>query len=616
MESKLPINSWHPTTIKEMRRKGWEQADVVLFTGDAYVDHPSFGAALIARVLESKGYKVAIIAQPNWQDDLRDFKKMGTPRLCFAVTAGAMDSMVNHYTANNRLRSDDAYTAGGEAGFRPDRASVVYSNILKDIYPDIPIVVGGIEASMRRLTHYDFWEDKLHHSLLLDSQADILVYGMGEKPMIEICDALDKGSSLSEMRKISQTVIALDSLKEVEEEYGTDFIQIASHKDCVRDKRIFAKNFQLIDKETSKRVSQRIVQESGEKHIVVNPSNPPLETKEIDSFYDLDFTRLPHPKYNKRGEIPAYTMIRHSINSHRGCFGGCSFCAIAAHQGKEVSSRSEESILKELKKTTKMPDFKGHITDVGGPTANMYKMKGVDDKVCAVCTKYSCIYPRVCSNLDTDHSALLKLYDKVQQHHSVNKLSIGSGIRYDLFLGADEKTKRKYKHKEYFENLVKNHISGRLKVAPEHTEDHVLRSMRKPSFNAFLELKEAFSKLNKKMDTAYQIVPYLISAHPNCELQDMVSLTEKMQEIGIQPTQVQAFTPTPMTAATVMYYSGLDIKTLKPIFVAKKQSLRKQQHSLFFWHRKEVRSSIEQELKRVGKHHYIKQLYKKKNKET
>jgi uncharacterized radical SAM protein YgiQ len=583
----FPLSSWQPTTLKEMRALGWEQPDVILFSGDAYVDHPSFGTAIIARVLESYSFKVAIVPQPNWKDDLRDFKKMGKPKLCFAVTAGAMDSMINHYTANKRLRSDDAYTPGGEPGFRPDRALTVYSQILKNLFPDVPLVIGGIEASMRRLTHYDYWNDKLHPSILFDTAADFLVYGMGEKTIVEICRKLQAGKKPKELKNISQTAVLFDSYEEVKKSFKSDFVKLYSHEECLKDKVLFAKNYINIEKESVNRFSNRLAQKFKDITVVVNPPNPLLTEKEMDSIYDLPFTRLPHPKYKKRGEIPAYQMIRHSVTSHRGCFGACAFCAISAHQGKEISSRSEDSIMIEVEKITEMPDFTGHITDVGGPTANMYAMKGIDDKKCADCKRISCLWPKLCSNLNSNHSAILSIYQRVRQEKEVKKLSIGSGIRYDLFMDEGNSISNKNKHKAYFETLVKYHVSGRLKVAPEHTEETVLKNMRKPGFHLFIALQKAFQALNQKEKTNYQLIPYLISAHPNCNKEDMLALQKKMKTIGIKPTQVQAFTPSPMTASTVMYYTGLDLQTLKPLYVAKSKEARKMQHDLFFWDKRE-----------------------------
>jgi uncharacterized radical SAM protein YgiQ len=588
----LPLSSWQPTTLKEMQSLGWEQADVILFSGDAYVDHPSFGTAIIARVLEAHSFKVAIVAQPNWKDDLRDFKKMGKPRLCFAATAGAMDSMINHYTANKRLRSDDAYTPGGKSGFRPDRALTVYSQILKNIFPEVPLVIGGIEASMRRLTHYDYWNDKLHPSILFDTAADFLVYGMGEKAIVEICQQLQAGKKPKELKSIPQTAVLFDSFDEVKSTYNNDFVKLYSHQECEKDKRLFAKNYVRIEKESVKRYSSRIVQQHNDKVVVVNPPNPFLKEDEMDSIYDLPFTRLPHPKYKKRGEIPAYQMIRHSVTSHRGCFGSCAFCAISAHQGKEISSRSQDSIMKEVEKITEMPDFTGHITDVGGPTANMYGMKGFDDKKCEECKRISCLWPKRCSNLNHNHSAILSIYQKIRQEKNVKKLSIGSGIRYDLFMEEGSLISNKNEHKSYFETLIKYHVSGRLKVAPEHTEEKVLKSMRKPDFHLFISLQKAFESLNQREKTNYQLIPYLISAHPNCSKEDMLALQKKMKKIGIKPAQVQAFTPSPMTASTVMYYTGLDLQTLKPLYVAKSQEARKKQHELFFWYKNEKDSEI------------------------
>ncbi len=601
-DSDYKITDWLPTTKKEVAKHGWDQLDVIFFTGDAYVDHPSFGAAVIARTIEKEGFKVAIVPQPNCKDDLRDFKKLGKPRLFFALTSGNMDSMVNHYTANKRLRSNDAYTPGGESGFRPDYATTVYSKILKDIYPDVPVVIGGVEASLRRFTHYDYWSDKLKPSILTESGADILVYGMGEMPMKKILHLTNNNLLKNSLNDIPQIAFLSDEISEFPDKENIKTIELVSHADCVKDKKVFAANFTVIEKESNKMTSKRLIQKQGDKYLIVNPPFPTMSEKEIDASFDLSYTRLPHPKYKKRGIIPAYEMIRHSINLHRGCFGGCSFCTISAHQGKFVASRSQKSITKEIEKVTQMPDFKGYISDLGGPSANMYKMKGKDLKICEKCVRPSCIFPEICFNLNTDHKKLTDIYKKASSHPKVKKAFVGSGIRYDMLLdGGQDK-------KEYAAQLIKHHVSGRLKVAPEHTSDKVLKKMRKPSFDNFLKFKKIFDKINSDNKLKQQLIPYFISSHPSCELEDMAELAGKTKQLGFRLEQVQDFTPTPMTLATVMYYSGYDPYTLKPVFSAKSKVQRLDQNRFFFWYKKENSGWIKNTLKKLKREDLISEL--------
>lgn len=579
--SHLHITDWLPTTKKEVAQRGWNKLDVVLFSGDAYVDHPAFGAAVIGRVLEAEGLKVAIVPQPNWRDDLRDFKKFGCPEFFFAVTAGNMDSMVNHYTANKRLRSDDAFTPGGKTGFRPDHASVVYSNILKSLFPGVPVIIGGIEASLRRLAHYDYWSDQLKPGILFDSQADLLVYGMGEEQVRKGVELLRKGEPFSSLKDMPQTAYMLDSEDKPPGAENWKDMELASFEECAKDKKKHAVNFKRIELESNKLVSDcRLIQKTKGKTIVVNPAFPIMTAEKIDASFDLPYTRLPHPKYNKRGRIPAYEMIRHSVNIHRGCFGGCSFCSIFAHQGKFIVSRSEKSILNEIEQVTKMPDFKGYLSDMGGPSANMYGMQGKDLDQCKKCNRPSCIFPGCCHNLNVDHGFLNALYKKARAVRGVKKAFIGSGIRYDLFLGkahSDDSDKHLY-----FTNLVRHHISGRLKVAPEHTEDSVLKLMRKPSFDLFVELKKGFDTINKEYNLRQQLVPYFISSHPGCHNSDMARLAEKTNQMNLRLEQVQDFTPTPMTVATVIYYSGFHPVTLEKVYTAKTKEKKLKQRSYFF----------------------------------
>jgi uncharacterized radical SAM protein YgiQ len=576
---------WLPTTKKEVDFLGWKELDVIIFSGDAYIDHPSFGSAVIGRVLESEGLRVAIIPQPNWQDDLRDFRKLGKPRYFFGVTAGNMDSMVNHYTAARRLRSDDAYTPGAKSGFRPDYPTIVYTKILKQIFPDVPVVIGGLEASMRRLTHYDYWKDKLEPSILVSSNANLLIYGMGEQPLREFVRLLQKGVPFSSLKTVPQTAFVQRKDDPLPIQKMWHDITLHSFEKCLGDKKLFSENFVKFEKESNKMVSARLSEASGDLNVIINPPFLPMEEEEADRTYDLPYMYLPHPRYNKKGNIPAWEMIKFSVNIHRGCFGGCSFCAIAAHQGKQIVSRSENSILNEVRKISMMPDFKGYISDVGGPSANMYRMQGKEMNLCRVCSRPSCIWPAVCKNLNVNHKSLTELYKKVDRIEGIKKSFIGSGIRYDLLFpewnksaGMDEA--------EYLEELVKNHVSGRLKVAPEHTSPGVLSLMRKAPFELFRKLKGRFDSITKKYDLKYKIIPYFISSHPGCTDQDMKALAAEAKSMGIKPEQVQDFTPTPMTLSTLMYYTGFDPHTGKKVYVARNSDDKKRQKGYFFWYKK------------------------------
>ena len=595
---------WLPITKDEIERRGWHEVDVVFISGDAYIDHPAFGAAVIGRVLEREGYKVALVPQPNWRDDFRDFKKFGRPRLFFGVSAGAMDSMVNHYTANKRLRSNDAYTPNGESGFRPDYATIIYSKILKQLFPEVPVVIGGVEASLRRVTHYDYWSDGLKPSILVDSKADIGVYGMGELAIVEIAKALESGKRIEELTGIRQTFFLCDKSISTE----SSAITLASHETCLKDKKTYARNFAVIEQESNKQQSVRLIQEVGGKKLIINPPYPTFTEQQIDASFDLPYTRLPHPKYTKRGVIPAYEMIRHSINLHRGCFGGCSFCTISAHQGKFVTSRSEQSILKEVEAVCQMPDFKGYISDLGGPSANMYRMCGTKQEICAKCQRPSCVFPSVCNNLDTNHAPLLAIYKKVDGHSKVKKAFVGSGVRYDLFFSNDEKKARQNAYDEYLTQLVTRHVSGRLKVAPEHTSDVVLNAMRKPSFDLFRKLKKRFDSINEKQGLNQQLIPYFISSHPACTLEDMADLAVATKEMGYRLEQVQDFTPTPLTLATTIYYSGYDPYTLKPVYTARKKEEKLLQQRFFFWYKKENQEWIKNTLSRMNRFDLLRKL--------
>ena len=595
--------------MKEMELRGWETADVILFSGDAYVDHPSFGAAVIGRVLEDQGLRVAIVPQPNWQDDLRDFKKLGRPGLFFAVTGGCMDSMVNHYTANRRLRSNDAYTPGGKPGFRPDYATIVYSRIIKKLFPDVPLIIGGIEASLRRLTHYDYWSDRLMPSILVDSGADLLFYGMGEKSVIEFVKLIQSGATINNLTTIPQTAFLTGTKDSFATNSSWDTFELFSHEECLLDKKKYARNFMHIEEESNKMEAKKLVQKTEDRLVVINPPWPALTENEIDHFYDLPYTRLPHPRYEKRGTIPAYEMIRHSVNIHRGCFGGCTFCTISAHQGKFIASRSEASILKEVDQVTRMPDFKGYISDLGGPSANMYKMKGIHEEICRKCKRPSCIFPSICKNLDTSHQPMIDLYRKVRQHPKIKKAFVGSGIRYDLILEKSGNPETDNVNLQYLREIIRNHVSGRLKVAPEHTSDEVLKFMRKPSFRLFEKLNTEFNRMNKEENLNQQLIPYFISSHPGSRTEDMADLAIKTKKMNFRLEQVQDFTPTPMTLATEIFYSGYHPYTLEKIYTARNPEEKLNQRQFFFWYKREYRRTIVQELRKSGRQDLIDKIF-------
>ncbi|MBP5996256.1 MAG: YgiQ family radical SAM protein [Crocinitomicaceae bacterium] len=608
MSIERPISDWIPMSHKEAEKRGWEEFDVILISGDAYVDHPSFGTAVISRIIEDEGLRIGIVAQPNWQDDLRDFKKLGKPRLFFGVTAGCMDSMVNHYTANKRLRSTDAYTPGGQAGFRPDYASTVYSQILKSIYPDVPVVLGGIEASLRRVTHYDYWKDQLMPSILVDSGADLLVYGMGDQPLRTLLKLMKRGVPFHQAKTINQVAFLNPKSEELPRNKNWETVELASHETCLVDKIQYATNFKIVEVESNKWEANRIIQHVGDQTLVINPPFKTMTENEIDQSFDLPYTRLPHPKYKKRGAIPAFDMIKFSINMHRGCFGGCSFCTISAHQGKFIASRSEKSILGELEQLVNHPDFRGYISDIGGPSANMYKMKGKDEAICAKCVSPSCIHPVICNNLDTSHEQMTKLYQKIDNHPKVKKAFVGSGIRYDLLVDDFNKNNEDGNHDRYIEQVITRHVSGRLKVAPEHTSDATLRVMRKPSFKYFHKFKEKYDKLSEKHGLKQQLIPYFISSHPGCEEEDMANLAAETKDMGFQLEQVQDFTPTPMTVAEVIYYTGLHPYTLKPIKTVKTREEKLNQNRFFFWYKRENKDWIKQRLTKAKRPDLIEKL--------
>ena len=607
MKDIRPITDWLPTTKKEADKRGWEDVDVVIISGDAYVDHPSFGSSVIGRIIESEGLKVAIAPQPDWRGDHRDFTKFGKPNLFFAVSAGTMDSMVNHYTASKRKRSTDAYTPGGLSNFRPDYATNVYTQILKELYPEVPVLIGGIEASLRRVTHYDYWSDQLLPNILTTSGADLLVYGMGEQPLREIIRLLQRGVPFENLKTIEQTGFLIDKDVELPRNKRWETVALKSHETCLENKKGFASNFKIVETESNKLFARRISQEVGDKILVINPPYKTLTEKEMDATFDLPYTRLPHPKYKKRGTIPAFEMIKFSVNMHRGCFGGCSFCTISAHQGKFIASRSEESILKEVDQITKMPDFKGYISDIGGPSGNMYKMKGIVQEICDKCQSPSCIFPVVCSNLDTSHQAMIDIYKKVDAHPEIKKAFVSSGIRYDLLV-KDYNKQMDSSGDDYLEQVMSNHVSGRLKVAPEHTSDRTLRQMRKPAFKFFHQFKDKFDRINEKLNLKLQLIPYFISSHPESKLEDMANMAVETKDMGFKLEQVQGFTPTPMTVSTVVYYSGYHPYTLKKMYTARSKTEREDQHRFFFWYKKENRKWIQNTLKKVGRIDLLKKL--------
>lgn len=601
------LTDWLPTTKKEVELRKWDELDVILFSGDAYVDHPSFGAAVIGRTLEAAGYRVAIVPQPDWHGDFRDFRKLGRPRLFFGIAPGCMDSMVNKYTASRRLRSEDAYSPDGRHDCRPEYPTIVYTQILKKLFPDVPVVLGGIEASLRRLTHYDYWKDKLMRCILYDSGADMIIYGMGEKPVLKLCERLDSGMNIKDIHDIPQTVY-LCREQDIPEGITADDIILHSHEECLNNKKAQAENFRHIEEESNMMHAHRLLQATSNLYTVVNPPFPPMTTEELDASFDLPYTRMPHPKY-KNKHIPAYEMIKFSVNIHRGCFGGCAFCTISAHQGKFIVCRSKASIMKEVRQVCEMPGFKGYLSDLGGPSANMYGMHGRNHKACEKCKRPSCIHPQICPNLNTDHTPLLDIYHAVDALPQIKKSFIGSGVRYDLLLHVSKDEKTNQAARQYTRELICNHVSGRLKVAPEHTCDHVLQHMRKPPFALFERFKQIFDRINREKGLNQQIIPYFISSHPGCHEEDMAELAVITKRLDFHLEQVQDFTPTPMTVSTEAWYTGYDPYTLEPVFSAKTPREKQAQRMFFFWYKPEERRNIENELRRIGRPDLIRQLY-------
>ena len=600
------LSDFLPTTKKEVEIRGWSELDIILFSADAYVDHPSFGVAVIGRTLEAAGYRVAIVPQPDWHGDYRDFRKLGRPRLFFGVAPGCMDSMVNKYTAARRLRSEDAYSPDGRHDCRPEYPTIVYTRILKELYPDVPVVLGGIEASLRRLTHYDYWQDKVRPSILCDSGADMIIYGMGEKPVVELSRQLDEGLPIDAIRDIPQTVYLAPS-DSIPGGISADDIVLHSHEECLQNKKAEADNVRHIEEESNMMHAHRLLQSVGKQTVVVNPPYPPMTTEELDASFDLPYTRLPHPKY-KGKTIPAYEMIKFSVNIHRGCFGGCAFCTISAHQGKFITCRSQESILREVEKVAQMPGFKGYLSDLGGPSANMYGMHGCNHKACEKCKRPSCIHPAICPNLNTDHSKLLEVYRAVDALPYIKKSFIGSGVRYDLLLHRGKDEKSNHAAEEYTRELIRHHVSGRLKVAPEHTSDRVLMYMRKPSFSQFRQFKAIFDRINRAEGLRQQIIPYFISSHPGCTAEDMAELAVITKGLDFHLEQVQDFTPTPMTVSTEAWYTGYDPYTLQPVFSAKTPADKLAQRQFFFWYKPDEQRAIERTLRMMNRPDLIKKL--------
>jgi len=596
-----------PTSKKEVEKLGWDTLDVIIFSGDAYVDHPAFGNAIIGRYLQSLGLKVAIVPQPNWRDDLRDFKKLGAPNYFFAVAAGNMDSMINHYTPQKRLRSDDAYTAGGKSGQRPDYPTIVYSKILKSLYPQTPVIIGGIEASLRRLTHYDYWQNVLKPSILYDSQADFLVYGMAEQPLKAIVENFQKGENLNNIKTINQLAYLHNNDHALDFKEG--FVELASHQKCVKDKALFAEAFALTENEFNKTRPLTIIQKVYDKTVVVNPTFGPISEKELDGIYELPFLRKPHFKYKEK--ITAFEMIKDSVTIHRGCFGGCSFCTLAAHQSKFISSRSEKSVINELEKIAQTEGFKGHISDLGGPSANMYRMTALDKLICDKCKRPSCIFPVVCKNINNSHQPLIALYKKAAEIKGIKKITIGSGIRYDLFISDNHEEALKKGFNEYLKLLLSKHVSGRLKVAPEHTSDEVLKIMRKPSFSKFITFKGMFDRINDQLQLNQQLIPYFISAHPGVTYSNMAELAVLAKQMRLITEQVQDFTPTPMTLSSVIYYTGLNPYTKDKIYTAISLPEKEIQKKFFFYYKAENHEVLKNTLSKIRRGDLILKLFKR-----
>lgn len=570
--------------MSESKARGWSELDVIFVSGDAYVDHPAFGVPLLARLLESRGLKVGIIAQPDWRSK-EPFMALGRPRLFFAVAAGAMDSMVAHYTPARKLRRDDAYTPGNLHGARPNRATIIYTSRLKEAYRDVPVVIGGIEASLRRFAHYDFWEDKVRRSALVDAKADLLVYGMGESPLLELVARLNSGESFSAIRDIRGTAYASSALPET----GTGLLELPSFEKVAADRAVYSESFRLLSGEQNHACARVVVQRHAARYLVCNPPAQPLSEKALDAIYALPFVKAPHPGYTEA--IPAYEQIRSSVTTHRGCFGGCAFCAITHHQGKTIQSRSESSVLRELERLTALPWFRGSVSDLGGPTANMFGLSCGDPTAGAVCRRGSCLYPKLCANLVTDDAGSSRLLAAARKVTGVKHIAVSSGVRYDLL----ERQPR------YLRELVEHHVGGLLKVAPEHLTDRVTAVMRKPGRASFERFRDAFMKESCRVGKKQHIVPYFISGHPGCTLSDMVDLALLLRRWGMQVEQVQDFTPTPGTLSTCIFHTGVDPFTGEQVYVPKTDREKGLQKSLLLYHIPEQRKNCLLALKECGR---------------
>jgi len=557
-----------PMTPEEVAARGWDEVDVVFVTGDAYVDHPSFAMAILSRVLEAAGFRVAILSQPDWRS-CQPWRQFGRPRLFFAISAGNMDSLINHYTANKKVRNDDAYSPGGRIGLRPDRATLVYCQRAREAYPGVPIVAGGVEASLRRLAHYDYWSDSVRRAIMLDAKCDLVAYGMGEKLIVEIARILDRGGTLHDLRRLRGVAYALGASERLSDYVPEDYVLLPSYEQVKQDKYAFAEATRLIHIHTNPYNAKTLVQYHDRQPVVVNPPSLPLTQQEMDAIYDLPYTRRPHPSYTE--PIPAYEMIKDSVTIMRGCFGGCTFCSITAHQGRIIQSRSQESVLREIERLSRDPQFKGVVSDIGGPTANMYQMRCTRPEVEARCKRLSCVHPTICKLLGTDHGPLLELMRRARQLPGIRKVLVASGIRMDLAQLSPE----------YIKELAAHHVGGHLKVAPEHTDPEVLQRMKKPPIENFQTFARAFRKASAKAGKPKQyLVPYFIASHPGSDLNAMIDLALFLKRNGYRPDQVQDFIPAPFDIATCMYYTGLDPFTKQPVYVARDLKNRKMQRAL------------------------------------
>ncbi|MBP8933672.1 MAG: YgiQ family radical SAM protein [Candidatus Atribacteria bacterium] len=581
------MKNFLPTNKSEMKYRGWDELDFILVSGDAYVDHPSFGTAIISRYLESRGYRVGILPQPRWQDS-RDFTKLGRPSLAFLVTAGNLDSMVNHYTVAKRKRQKDEYSPGGKIGFRPDRATIIYSQKIRETYGDIPIILGGIEASLRRLAHYDYWENRVRPSLLVDSGADLIIYGMGERAIGEVADALQGGLNIKDIIYVNGTVFKTSNLQQAYQP-----IVLPSYQEVKISKKKFAESFFIQYQNNDSFQGKTLVEPTNNLFIVQNPPAIPLSQKEIDEIYSFPYMRNYHPYYENLGGVPAIKEVRFSITSHRGCFGGCNFCSLSFHQGRVIQSRSQESILKEIEELIHLPDFKGYIHDVGGPTANFYHLACLKQVERGPCSKRQCLFPHPCHNLNANHSDFLELLRKIRQIPEVRKVFIRSGIRYDYLL-ADQ-------NDDFFEELCIYHVSGQLKVAPEHVSNEVLEKMGKPGKEVYTQFVKKYFEINKKHHLKHYLVPYYMSSHPGSNLKAAIELAEYVRDMGYNPEQVQDFYPTPGTLSTVMYYTELDPRNLKKVYVPKSPHEKAMQRALIQYRRPENYSLVREALLKAGR---------------